>query len=380
MCGAGWRGIMKTQAISHSRAITTIREPIHGAIDLTCYEREIIDSPYYQRLHFVLQNSTTYTAYPSNKNSRFVHSLGVSYVCGEMLISALRNSPKEELLEFLAEAASFVFEFGVEKRGRNTKTEEIRQKRLVEGWKRTILGHSRFAHRSFLRTAAEPLCDTDVDKAELKGFEIGFLVDTLWEAVRICGLTHDIGHLPMSHSFEMALLKIDELLDQYPTHKRQSKANSINDDEIVAPLVTAHHDLLETFSGISQDQLSKFLLDDIEVHERRSLMILQYIKEADSFSHEEKDQETETGEYRELVFSLALLILYASSADNLAVDQSGTTISEPPKFPAFIRVLKSIVAGEVDGDRMDYTIRDGHACGSEIAISISSASYLTRCY
>ena len=108
---------MKTQAISHSRAITTIREPIHGAIDLTCYEREIIDSPYYQRLHFVLQNSTTYTAYPSNKNSRFVHSLGVSYVFGgEMLISALRNSPKEELLEFLAEAASFVFEFSVEKR------------------------------------------------------------------------------------------------------------------------------------------------------------------------------------------------------------------------------------------------------------------------
>ena len=156
-----------------------------------------------------------------------------------------------------------------------------------------------------MRTAAEPLCDTDVDKAELKGFEIGFLVDTLWEAVRICGLTHDIGHLPMSHSFEMALLKIDELLDQYPTHKRQSKANSINDDGIVAPLVSEHHDLLETFSGISQDQLSKFLLDDIEVHERRSLMILEYIKEADSFRHEEKDQETETGEYRELVFSLS---------------------------------------------------------------------------
>lgn len=357
---------MKTQAISHPRAITTIREPIHGAIDITCYEREVIDSPYFQRLHFVLQNSTTYAAYPSNKNSRFVHSLGVSYVCGEMLISALRNAPKHELLEFLGEAASFVFELSVKDGKRKSKTEEIRRKRLVEGWKRTIFGHSRFAHRSFLRTAAEPLCDEEVDHNLLCGFEIGFLVDTLWEAVRICGLTHDIGHLPMSHSFEMALLKIDELLDQYTAYARQSKANSIDDDEIVQPLVKAHHDLLKTFSGIDREQLAKFLLDDIEVHERRSLMILEYIKQADAFGHEDEEQETETGEYRELVFSLALLILYASSADNLTFDQSGKTIADAPKFPAFVRVLKTIIAGEVDGDRMDYTIRDGHACGSEI--------------
>ena len=359
---------MKTQAISHPRAITTIREPIHGAIDITCYEREVIDSPYYQRLHFVLQNSTTYTAYPSNKNSRFVHSLGVSYVCGEMLISALRNAPKGELLEFLAQAADFVFALSVEDSSRNAKSETIRHKRLVEGWKRTILGHSRFAHRSFLPTAAEPLCDEDVNNDDLHGFEIGFLVDTLWEAVRICGLAHDIGHLPMSHSFEMALLKIDELLDQYPGYERQSQANSIDDDAIVQPLVSDHHDLLEKFSGIDRDQLANFLLDEIEVHERRSLMILQYIIEADAYGHEDEDKETETGEYRDLVFSLALLILYASSADNLALDQSGKTISDPPKFPAFVRVLKTIVAGEVDGDRMDYTIRDGHACGSEIGI------------
>jgi HD superfamily phosphohydrolase len=363
---------MITNAISHPRAITTIREPIHGAIDLTCFEREIVDSPYFQRLHFVLQNSTTYTAYPSNKNSRFIHSIGVASVVGDMLVASLRNSPKDELAEFLTQAAEFIFNSKIKSPGSKAKEERSRN-RLLTGWKSTIYGHSAFSHRSFMKDASQPLCPEDLDAGACHGLERDFIVDTLWEACRLCGLIHDIGHLPMSHSFEMALKRIDSLLEQYDQKPANSKSSrGMDDSKIVQPLVESHHELLEIVCGITSEQLVDFLLNDIEVHERRSLLILQYIWDADAFgcngdADDGDAPENPIGNYRDLIYELAILILYASSLDGTAIEADGASLTGlQPSFPPFVRVLKTIIAGEVDADRMDYTIRDGHACGSEI--------------
>src|SRR5688572_24800435 len=94
--------------ISHTRAITPIQDPIHGTLKFTIFEREIIDSPYFQRLHFVLQNSTTYTAYPSNKNTRFTHSLGVAHIAGRLLSQSLANSSFPDLSAFLTDVSQFI--------------------------------------------------------------------------------------------------------------------------------------------------------------------------------------------------------------------------------------------------------------------------------
>ncbi|WP_321339313.1 hypothetical protein [uncultured Cohaesibacter sp.] len=363
---------MHTNSISHPRAITTIREPIHGAIDLTCFEREVVDSPYFQRLHFVLQNSTTYVAYPSNKNSRFVHSLGVCSVVGELFVSSLKNSPRDELIKFLKEAAEFIFKHSIESPSNDSKQDRNR-KRLIAGWKETIYGHSNFSHRSFLKDASEPLCSDDESLKEptFHGLERDFIIDTLWEACRLCGLIHDIGHLPMSHSFEMGLKRIDSLLEQYPLNQSVSNSTTVvNDDVIARDLVTAHHKLLNKFSKITDEELAEFLLNDIAVHERRGLMILEYIWKEDAYCCNGPNgdiDECNIGNYRDLIFSLTVLILYASSLDSAAIQAGSTSLSiDAPHFPAFLRVLKSIIAGEVDADRLDYTIRDGQACGSEI--------------
>ena len=171
----------------------------------------------------------------------------------------------------------------------------------------------------------------------------------------------------MSHSFEKALEKIESYFDLYQhlevvTHLNggHQSVPRVNDDSIVKEIVSAHHEILSKAFGVSKAVLARFLLDDIEIHERRGLLIFQYIKDDDAFGHNYESEETETGSYRNVVFSLAVLILYASSADGRGVTKDSAHV------PPFLRVLKTVVADEIDGDRMDYTIRDGHSCESEI--------------
>jgi len=71
-----------------------------------------------------------------------------------------------------------------------------------------------------------------------------------------------------------------------------------------------------------------------------------------------------TREYRHLILFIAFFILCASAADkshDLAKRSDTST-----QIPGFLRVLKSIIAGEIDADRLDYTVRDGRACGTEV--------------
>ena len=194
------------------RAITPIRDSIHDSIRITVFEREIIDSPYFQRLHFILQNSTTFAAYPANKTSRFVHSLGVSYIAGALLTRAVCNAASGDLDLFLKSIASFIGDNFVREQEVKFSNKSYRND-LIQAWRETIFGQSRFSHSPFLPQNAT---QTPIGgEADYKGFRALFLIDTVWEAVRICGLAHDIGHLPMSHSFEGALDKVSTLISMY---------------------------------------------------------------------------------------------------------------------------------------------------------------------
>jgi uncharacterized protein len=54
-----------------------IRDPIHVFIKLDLQERQILDSPPFQRLRYVHQLAMTYLVYPGATHRRFEHSLGV---------------------------------------------------------------------------------------------------------------------------------------------------------------------------------------------------------------------------------------------------------------------------------------------------------------
>ena len=61
-----------------------IRDPLYGFIKISDWERQIIDSPVFQRLRRVKQLAWTDYVYPSAGYSRFEHSLGVMHVATKM--------------------------------------------------------------------------------------------------------------------------------------------------------------------------------------------------------------------------------------------------------------------------------------------------------
>lgn len=64
--------------------VAEIRDPIHGYIKISETERELIDSPYLQRLRYIKQLAGTYLVYPGATHTRFEHVLGAMYVAGKV--------------------------------------------------------------------------------------------------------------------------------------------------------------------------------------------------------------------------------------------------------------------------------------------------------
>jgi hypothetical protein len=313
-----------------------------------------------------------------------------------MFVSALANARSEHLSGFLQTTADMVHEVLT---ALNQNDDDLRY-----GWKTTISGASGFRHSPSFRppenfdpktrytsdtTSAnreqiDPYRSSALNSnhgtKELMGkrtqFSTGFLVDTLWQAVRICGLVHDIGHLPMSHSSEEAIERyINSLLYEskhdpnrpeefpHPTYA-EVKASVLNQDGYQEAIVPFIGTLRAAYGEEMADKLkNNFRI--FPVHEQRSLYIFALL-----FKENRLEFKGNLEKYRNLLFHLSFLILFSSIRPTSfeKPDGSGVTLSSGPfgiKNGEF-RFLKLIIAGSVDGDRLDYTVRDGHACGSEI--------------
>jgi HD superfamily phosphohydrolase len=118
-----------------------VRDILHQFVYLTEPERKLIDKPIFQRLRFIAQNDVASRVYPSLNTSRFEHSLGTAFVAGKIADNILLNFAKDGNNRLKKE---FLSECGFGNEGEFTET------------------------------------------------------------VRMYGLVHDIGHLPLSHLFEMA--------------------------------------------------------------------------------------------------------------------------------------------------------------------------------
>lgn len=74
-----------------------IRDCIHGYIQLTETEFELIQLPALNRLHYIKQNSTAYLVFPCAKSTRFEHSLGVMHIASKMINQILLSTSPEIL-------------------------------------------------------------------------------------------------------------------------------------------------------------------------------------------------------------------------------------------------------------------------------------------
>ncbi len=78
--------------------IKEYRDPLYGFITLDELEQRIVDTPFFQRLRYIMQLGTTYLIYPSATYTRFEHSLGVLQA-SSFLFDHLTGNP--ENLEIL---------------------------------------------------------------------------------------------------------------------------------------------------------------------------------------------------------------------------------------------------------------------------------------
>lgn len=322
-----------------SKEVSPIKDIVHGYIDITPLEKIIIDSRQFQRLHFVLQNSSTYTAYPTNKNSRFAHSLGVAHVAGEMFQSAMKNADGLTLHKAFAAMAAFIDKFNAP--SGKTASE------LKEQWARCV-GH-KFHYQISAETDAEMAKAADQAGGDYSDYGQQFLLNTFGSAIRVCGLVHDIGHLPMSHIFESALDEVQLLFDRYKDQEPVRSAYSasfIKLQTILAPsrkVKAARLDSICGAVGVSREQLDT-LIGTLPVHEKLSLQIFDEIAEEVAASRDaDKD-------FVNLVFYIAQAILLSNKKmERIGVDG---------EINPLLRGLRDIISSELDADRIDYTLRD----------------------
>ena len=106
-----------------------IADPIHEYISFTVpyatadqselTEKDLIDSPWVQRLRYIYQLQSARWVYPSAEHSRFVHSLGTMHVAGRFarhlypfLAKSFRDVPSENYVESLLRVTALVHDIG----------------------------------------------------------------------------------------------------------------------------------------------------------------------------------------------------------------------------------------------------------------------------
>ena len=68
-----------------------IKDPVHGYVLVSQVEKDVIDTPEFQRLRRIRQLGAAYLTYPGAEHTRFSHSLGVMHVAGMMAETLVRK-------------------------------------------------------------------------------------------------------------------------------------------------------------------------------------------------------------------------------------------------------------------------------------------------
>lgn len=68
-----------------------VRDPVHGTIALSDGETRVVDSPEFQRLRAIKQLGFADVSFPGATHTRFLHSIGVCHLAGEVFDHIFRN-------------------------------------------------------------------------------------------------------------------------------------------------------------------------------------------------------------------------------------------------------------------------------------------------
>lgn len=288
-----------------------IADIIHETIQYSGLESAIISTPIFNRLHRILQSSLVGLTFSSNKVKRFEHSLGVMHLAGKILFHSLNNVDDENLLNSVLE--DFNNEIVKWINALDYSKERALDPHFADSCDSKTIFNFPVPNSSFYRQNL-PIVVTDK-------YKYSYLV--FFEATRIAGLLHDVGHLPYSHICEHA---IQQLYGMVKSVKQKNKAQK----EFL--------DILRPYCGASNNDENK------ELHEEIGINLVKQIKS--EIVEELHLQRNYVNYYVLMVLDFALEILSAKNSEN-------TIFSD----------IHKIIAGVLDADRLDYCSRDLYCSG-----------------
>lgn len=266
-----------------------VRDPIHGYVAFTAIERTLFDHPVAQRLRTISQSAAAHLVFPEMRVSRFAHSLGAMHLASRFLASSLRNAGSGEQATIIAGC-----------------------RQLVENHRGLGLGDAEQA------VIGEPALVSGRDLPAADRVAILFVE----QGLRLASLVHDLGHLPFSHDFELAL---DARLRQ--------------DNEL-------------------QGRLEALFAAEVRgraVHERVGYALAATVQQR---VFDQQLVGTPSAKVAEVSLLIARDILAAPAAPELDADPVGHVLAW----------LHSLVDGNIDVDRADYVLRDVRAYDLSAAV------------
>ncbi len=293
--------------------VTLISDFVYGSIEISDFEKFVLSTRIFNRLHNVLQTSTAYLTYPTLRTTRFSHSIGAMHLAGGIFSNAFQNATSHDKEQFLIsikkEIDLLLIEVDID------PTQEFNYP-----WQ--ILSCE------FLQNS---LPNGPVFQKN-NAFLYAYLV--VFQAVRISALIHDIGHPPFSHV-------VERFYQQLKKDYRE-----------------------ESFSGKQIHAIFKKFDDEKPLHEQLGDFLTQAIF-AEIFTECSNQSDLHDQTFIKVVAKFSQKITNAGAQSN-------------PIFSA----LHSIVASDLDADRMDYVSRDyfiSGLVGSPIRYDRLISSYTLKC-